>query len=820
MQRFLEIILGLDKGFLSKQGDFNVTFNPHWPGQTFIGAGVWNFCLAAVALLLVIYVYRHEGRGRFARILLGTFRAALLGFILVLLNRPVITLVQSRTEPSVMAVMIDKTISMRVKDGEIGPDGQPKTRLQAVMDLLEGSDAELLRKLSKQHTIRFYSFDSNAQPLATMNQIESKEGQKPRTATATSQPAAPVAELRTLAPEGQHTQVINSVRDVLEDMQGQRIAGVVVLTDGRDTPAQPIQESLNAVKSYGVKVFPIAVGSEKAPQNIEVQLINMEESIFEGDIENAKITIRATGYEPNHPVKVVIKDKKTGLPMLKADKSPAEVTINVPNGNPIETEIQFKPDGVGPHDLIVEAVKQTGELDDQDNIRTAQVTVLDAKISVVYVDGYPRWDYRYIKNEMIREKTINISCLLTSADTGFIQEGDPATPEFPGPLKRFPDTMTELMQYDVVLVGDVDPRQFTDAQLQLVSDFVSKKGGGFGMVAGPKYAPQAYRNTAIEAVLPVNIAKVDSLENEPTITQGFRPTLTREGAASSFFRFFSDKEKNEKYLHDDLPVLFWYCRGVSAKRGVGETYAEHPSDLSPDSDGRKAPILVVGRFGAGRTLFSAVDDSWRWRFYTGESVFDTYWVQQLRYLARAKKLGQRKMTFGAVRPAYELGEQIRINMRVLDPSVQPQLPENIRVEIVDDKGTPIRQENLVRQEGQPELYVMSYAADRVGEFYARLPSIAPGMDPKEEHFSVLVPRLELMQPEVNRTLLSTLASETNGQLVEFNQARTELPKLITSAAKIIPIESAEPLWDAPLAIVIFVLLITVEWVLRKVYGML
>ena len=58
---------------------------------------------------------------------------------------------------------------------------------------------------------------------------------------------------------------------------------------------------------------------------------------------------------------------------------------------------------------------------------------------------------------------------------------------------------------------------------------------------------------------------------------------------------------------------------------------------------------MLGRFGAGRTLFSAIDDSWRWRFYTGESVFDTYWVQQLRYLARSKKLGQRKLDFTADR---------------------------------------------------------------------------------------------------------------------------------------------------------------------------
>src|SRR5437763_15341390 len=104
------------------------------------------------------------------------------------------------------------------------------------------------------------------------------------------------------------------------------------------------------------------------------------------------------------------------------------------------------------------------------------------------------------------------------------------------------------MSYDVVLVGDVDPRQFSDRQLQLVSEFVSKKGGGFGMVAGPRFSPQAFRNSPIEAVLPVAIAKVETEDNRPAITQGFRPMLTKAGAETLIFCFYLDKADKEKLL--------------------------------------------------------------------------------------------------------------------------------------------------------------------------------------------------------------------------------------------------------------------------------
>src|SRR5581483_4949422 len=116
MHRLLEFILGLQKGFLSKQGEFTLAFNPSWPGQQYVGAGLWNFVLILAAAALVVWVYRREGRSRAVRITLGVIRGALLALVIALLNRPVLTLGQSRTEPSVLAVLVDDSISMRVQD--------------------------------------------------------------------------------------------------------------------------------------------------------------------------------------------------------------------------------------------------------------------------------------------------------------------------------------------------------------------------------------------------------------------------------------------------------------------------------------------------------------------------------------------------------------------------------------------------------------------------------------------------------------------------------------------------------------------------------
>ena len=473
----------------------------------------------------------------------------------------------------------------------------------------------------------------------------------------------------------------------------------------------------------------------------------------------------------------------------------------------------------------MEAVRQPGELDEEDNVRTREVSVLDAKINVLYVEGYPRWEYRYIKNEMIRDKSVNISCVLTSADPTFAQEhtdlaarGEAAKYKY-FPFNQFPNTLEQLMECDVVLFGDVDPRQFADSQLQLIYDFVNKKGGGFGMIAGPQASPGAYRNTPLEAVMPVTVVNPPPA-GWPTeaITEGFRPVLTKDGAASSFFRFFNDKAVNDKYIKDQLQPLFWYRRGIIAKPG-SEVYAEHPTDLGPD--GRKAPLLVLGRFGAGRTLFSAFDDSWRWRFYTGESIFDTYWIQQLRYLARSKKLGQKAVTYSPDRNVYELGEQVHLSLRVMDPEILKQLSPKIEVQVKDEKTDQIvRTVTLQNSPSQPDYYTASFSADRVGHFRLDVrDDTVNRVAHLDEMIEVIIPKLELAEPQVDRTLLSHVASETGGVAMNLAEARAKLADLIQSAARTMAPSDDHALWDKPIVMLLFVLLLTSEWVLRKVFGM-
>jgi uncharacterized membrane protein len=823
MRHLIEIILGLPNGFLSRDGHLTLQFNPTWPLQQYVGgAAVWNFMLAVLAIALVVYIYRKEARTRNMRLLLGGLRLAVIAIVLLLLNRPVLTLGQARREPSILAVLIDDSLSMKVPDATAGL--KPEQRLDAIVKLLDADDAQTLRKLAAVHDVHIYDFSRGAKEIASI------PGPRDSTNAPTTQGSDTaiddaVTALDHLKPEGNGTQIIPALTSVLQDLQGQRLAGVVVFTDGRETPAQSPPEAVAALKSFGASIYPVIVGSEQMPRNVAVQSVTFEDTAFVDDFTNLHVTLQASGYEPNHPITLALlrqvnhDGKKENVPVMDESGNPITKTVEAASDKPFDVDLQFKPNAADMPvaNLVVEAKPQPGELDVADNDHPARLDVLDDNISVLYVDGYPRWDYRYLKNSLLRDKTVKVSCLLTSADPLFRQEGsdDASRPQYDNSwrITAFPETMDRLLDYDVLVMGDVDPRQFTDAQLQMISDFVSKKGGGFEMVAGPRWSPQGYRNTPIEAALPVIISHTESDEDQASITQGFRPVLTPAAKNYPIFRFFPEWAENEEFVKNHLQPIFWYCRGAMIKPGVGITLAEHPTDLGPD--GRQAPILVVGTYGTGRTIFSAIDDSWRWRFYTGESVFNTYWVQQLRYLARGRKIGQRKMTFSADRDGYQLGQQINIKLQPLSPDLMQQLSPPVAVQVVDDAtGQPVRRLDLQKQDAGGNIYTGSFTADRTGQFSVKLPHLTDS-DPSIS-FGVSEPDMELRQPQVDKAFLSRLGTQPP---IALEDAATALPQ-IHSAAKIIPIDTAEPLWNAPIVLFVFVALITIEWIVRKMVGLL
>jgi hypothetical protein len=154
---------------------------------------------------------------------------------------------------------------------------------------------------------------------------------------------------------------------------------------------------------------------------------------------------------------------------------------------------------------------------------------------------------------------------------------------------------------------------------------------------------------------------------------------------------------------------------------------------------------------------------------------------------------------------------------VIDPQLLTQLSEQIGVQILDSDAQLIAPVTLVRQPGS-DTYLASFTADRIGKFSVLLKSVAPGVEEIRVPLEISLPKLELSSPQVDRPALSRFATETAGRVIEWNDAERQLLS-IPSAERQIPVLSSQPIWDAPIALVVFILLLTSEWVVRKIFGM-
>jgi hypothetical protein len=448
---------------------------------------------------------------------------------------------------------------------------------------------------------------------------------------------------------------------------------------------------------------------------------------------------------------------------------------------------------------------------------------------VLYVDGYARYDYRFIKNLLEREsdrdkhnKTIDLKVLLLDADGEYASEDKSALADFP--------TKEELNGYDVVLFGDVDPkdRKIGARNLQHLADFVKERGGGFLMIAGPRYSPWAYKDSPLRDVLPVQPSGVSPPEGE--YAMGFRPELTSVGRFHPILRFSPDEAANQA-IWNHLAELHWWTEGYRIQRAA-EVLLVHPKRPAPDSSragsgGESGYPLFVQQFvGSGRSMFLGFDESWRWRFREDELRFNQFWIQTVRYLARSR-LGRVFLRIDRQTP-YRRGEPIKITVRFPDDAPPPDAETKVEVlatrrPLARADGTPrtrapVEKETLrlTKLEGSRATYEALLTRTPEGEYRFRLSAPLVSEPVPQADCHVLSPPGEMDQLRMNRDDMKSAADATHGRfytLAEADRLVDDLP-----AAARITLNTPQPprlLWNHFTIFALVLGLLGTEWILRK-----
>lgn len=811
------------------------------PGTRFHFAVDWRgWILPAVITLFAIgwWSYRRQSVATGRRVWLWIVRGTLLAALFMLFCRPELVLDREERIRSVVAVWVDSSASMTLEDSYkdapmaefvrqlaqqnngVPPDQTRLNRYQVSVATL--NNAQWLKTLAETQDISFYSGSSHARLLGT--------------AYSPQQVQTWVDQLKAEKPTGESTDVPTVIREILQSVQGTHVSALVLLTDGQTNESgSRMDQSIALARSSNAKVFALPLGQKEEPFNLKLSNMQVPPQAFVHDPVAVKVRISGTGIDRPTQIKASLYRKQDETLTLLHDRqgAPVEKVFTLEPGHAqIDTELIFNPDKKGgdaeDFDLIakIEPVDMTAgeELTVADNQQNGRTRVIDAQINVLYVDGYPRWEFRYLKNELIRERTVNVSALLLSADMDFAQEGDPRIVDssghekFPGPITRFPETAEELRPYDVILIGDVEASYFSPSQQKLILDFVKNSGGGVGWIAGPNFNPETYKGTPLESLLPILPDEVDlRMRVMPLVdNKGFNLELTAAGKESNLFRFFDDPEANVKQIAD-MPPMYWY-KPIVGLRPAAEVLAVHPTDKQ---GGLPVPLIVTGRNGKGRTMFSAVCDTWRWRRYTGEPLFQSYWLQMCRLLYEGKATGDAgRLQLIAESSRVEVGKPIKLKLAIHDPTLLGQIPTKVPVTVTDNAGHAIATIVLQRSTtGSEERLEGMTTATQIGEMTLR---IEPGVLPTTvENLQILIerPGREMQTTTADLDSLETLATRTTGEVLPPYRA-DQLSKLIPDRGLPTIHSLSEELWDKPIALVLVVGLATIEWLLRKRAGLI
>ena len=478
-------------------------------------------------------------------------------------------------------------------------------------------------------------------------------------------------------------------------------------------------------------LFFVGIGQDQAAREIELHDLQVEDPVYVNDRLIFEVRLTGTGYKDvTIPVVLKVKEGETERELarekVKLDSS----------GKAVKVRLKYQPTEAGEKLFIVEALIPKVIADElppgagERRLERSIVVQENKQIRVLYIEGSARYEYRFIKNLLEREsadkksnKTIDLKVLLLDADDDYPTSDKTA-------LAAFPPNQPELFQYDVIIIGDADPRsrKLGEPRLRDLADFVRLRGGGLLAIAGSQFMPHAYKDTPLAAVLPIEIGKMPA-EQEDRV-EGFRPEPTLAGRLHPIFRFVPDETENLA-IWQKLAPMYWWSENYRPKP-LAEVLAVHPkfrgeAKTAANQDERH-PLIVQQYLGGARSMFFGFDESWRWRFREDELRFNQFWLQTVRYLARSK-LTRTELRLDR-QSKYKVGEPIKLTVRFPDATVLGEgkgvVKPNDQTKVIvtvehrskngDQVETAIQTLQLATLEGSWATYEATLTRPREGEY--------------------------------------------------------------------------------------------------------
>jgi uncharacterized membrane protein len=729
--------------------------------------------LTLVAAGLGVWLYRQSWSALTPRDrwILGGLRVAAIAIVATCLARPVLAVSRAIEQRNVVGVVVDDSRSMRIADHGAGARGD------FAHQVFGGPDSALFKALAEKFQLRFF-----------------------RTSGAGGRSEA----LGDTPLSGSRTHLATSLLRAEEELAGAPVAGMVVISDGADNSAAmpgapPMLEQLLALRARQIPVYTIGVGSERFARDIELARVEVPTTVLRDASVLVEVVVSQRGYA-GKKVPVVVEDsgriigsREVALPK---DGEASVVRIRVPASEG------------GARLFRVRVPVQPDEMVKENNDREAVVVVSDRREKILYLEGEPRFELKFIRQAVVDDKNLQVVTLLRSAKDKFLRLSVDDSVEL---ATGFPKTREELFAYRGIILGSVEASFFTVDQLRMLSDFVSVRGGGLLALGGRRaLAEGGYAGTPLADALPVELgppAGSDSGATEITVA----PT------AAGILHPATQLAPN-----DSATATLW--RQMPALTTVNEVGRPKPGatvllEGRADEERRARPTLTFQRYGRGKAIVFAVQDSWLWQMHQLVPVEDqrheTFWRQLLRW--QVSDVPSRVDVVATGDGAINDGIPLRV---VVSDSAYARF-----------NGAAVSAE-VVSPGGESTRVPFEWATDRDGEYTAMMvPGVngvhtvnvtaAVGRDTIRStagYVRVSDPTAEFFGAEMRPAVLKQFADETGGKFYRSADVSRLPQDIVYTTSGATEVQRLD-LWDMPALFLLLLSILGAEWLYRRRRGL-
>ncbi len=751
------------------------------------GRTLWLMLLGAVIILAVgvFYsaVYSYLGRRRMTALLVLRF-GAIMALLLVLFKPAVSVQPTAGESKPLLPILVDRSASMSAADQA----NLPKRYQQAVEALLSQE-----QRLKKNFNVAWFHF------AADCLEVENVE------------------ELSDLSPTGEGTDISAALRRAAGNYSaGELAGGIVLVSDGLHNAAGDVQA---AAAESPVPIYAFGVGSREENaaglRNVRLLAVDAPTEAIKNNVTTIAATLRLTGWA-NIPSRIVLTEngRQAADKQVLAESGDETMTVQL-KWTPGEPDAGKTGPDIRKLNIAVEPNPAEAVADD--NAAELHVLVTSPRIRVLYVEGTMRPEYKYLRRMLAADPNIKSICMVRFAENRFLSQGSIDGKRLAG----LPTTDEDFALFDVIILGDLDRTFLSDDQMERIRRFVND-GKALLMLGGRNsLGPGGYGGTPIETALPILCGS----RSEPQETTKFVPQLTAAGSSSPIFTDIGEYFPSPTgQAGKPIPELLG-CVAVPGAKPAANVLAIHPTRRNA---GGPLIVLAVQQFGAGRSAVFTADTTWQWYLRLqpmgADSPYHRFWGQLIRYLAgvdKAQRTGVSSVLARLDRAYLRQGEELKITAQVKDDEAQPASDASVTAILrIEGKETDALQVALsptatsgiysasARPAGGGKYTVTITAKDKSGKTL--------GTD--QLPFIVALHSKETDRLARNDALLQAVADARDGRYAELAALPDVIDKLIRQRqASMPPAPPAKQynLYNFTLLFLLFVALLTAEWILRR-----